>query len=1049
VKALTASVALLLLVGACHQEDTGPGGKWGRTVEPRLTTTRSWHSCTRQLSPDHVVADAQCQAAPVVAGGCDDVISTREEANGMLVSRPQCTDAAITRLETFARADAAAMSDLAGAYYVRAQRNDNPADLLNAFDAARKAVVVSPRPAGARFNYALVLEALSLNDEAIKAWQSAAETEDGQWANEARTHRAALIRATSQDGADQWAQVKVRIDAALDAHDVKEARRLIAMFPATSEKYFEEQVLRQWAGSPSPQQLARVKACAEALSELFHDDYFNDVAMAIDKTRSPERLRQGHLRFAEARAEVSSSGAARLYDGAARLLQQSGSPQYLLARIGYAAQNALQTDDYEAALRQLDTVAADARKYPSVIARVELNRLFHDQFASHYNNYFTSYDAAKVAYERVGNWEDRSALASHAIATMSVVGLKKPAWREAFVVMRDVPRLPSPKTRFLVVGATADAALNLGHPEAALLYQNTLSESVRSPENNGYLYSILDHRAAIEVRLRLYEAAQRDLDEARHLEHIEPGVHQALETRLAAVQGEMALSVNPSRAIAPLTDAIKAASQTEFATFRAMLFALRADAFGRMGRASAAEADRREALSLLHAEEEQMLSGRTPGKEDDRWNSYFSRFEETYDLLIRQLIDERDARGAFQYAERARAYEPLDLVRRLPTAPAAFRELAAHADSVDIAKLQAQLPPSTFLIEYRVFEDQTYTWIVSHDLFTGQPVPARRSDVKRWTKALQDAASRKDSAAFDAGIEASYDGLLKTPLELIRRSPGGAAANVVIVPDRNLRGLPFAALRNPDTKRYVIEDHALSMSGSALLYVFAVLRDRDLASRDASALLIGDPAFDPQSTLAQGLQRLPFARKEVDTIHLLYPHSGVLMDDAATPQRFLGLAGGNAIIHIAAHGVVNGDNPSQSFLLFHSVLTAEMLMKDLHTDKTRLVVLGACSSAGGLPVGTEGIAPLVRPIVAAGVPGVIGALWDIDDATAAELLVSFHRHYRKGEDAAKALRQAQLEWLRSTNPGRRSGLRWAPFQAIGYASSPFPSVGDITKEKPP
>jgi CHAT domain-containing protein/tetratricopeptide (TPR) repeat protein len=1047
VKALTASIALLLLVGGCHHEDTGPGGKWGRTVEPRLTTTSSWHSYTRKLSPGHVVIDAQCATPPILLGRCDEVIDSREQADRMLLS-PQCTDAAIAALENLSRADAAALSDLAGAYYVRAQRNDTPADMLNAFDAARKAVALRPLPAGARFNYALVLEALSLNDEAIKAWQRAAETEEGEWANEARARRAALIRVMSVDGEHQWAQVRASIDAALDAHDVKEARHLIAAFPATSEKYFEEEVLRRWADSPSPRQLARVKAFAEALSEFFHDDYFTDVAVAIDKTRSPERLRAGHLRFSEARGDVSSSNAARLYDGAARLLQQSGSPQYLLARIGYAAQNVLQTDDYEAALRQLEAVAADARKYPSVIARVELNRLFHDQFASHYNNYFASYDAAKGAYDRVGNWEDRFALASHAVATMSVVGLKKPAWREAFVAMQDMPRLPSLRTRYLLTGATADAALNLGHPEAALLYQNILSESARAPENNRYLYSILDHRAAIEVRLRLYEAAQRDLDEATHLEHIDPDVRRSLETRLAAVRGEMALNVDPSRAIAPLTDAIKAARKTEFATFRAMLFARRADAFGRMGRAAEAEADRREALSQLHAEEEQILSGRTPGKEDDRWNSYFSRFEETYDLLIRQLIDERDARGAFQYAERARAYEPLDLVRRLPTAPAAFRELA-DAGSVDIAKLQAQLPPSTFLIEYRVFEDQTYAWIVSHDLFTGQAVLARRGDVMRWTKALQDAANGKNSAAFDAGLEAPYDGLLKTPLELIHRSPGGAAANVVIVPDRDLRGLPFAALRNPDTKRYVIEDHALSMSGSALLYVFAVLRDRDLASRDASALLIGDPAFDPRSTLAQGLQRLTFARKEVDAIHLMYPHSEVLMDAAATPQQFLRLAGGNAIIHIAAHGVVNGDAPSQSFLLFHDVLTAEMLMKELHTDKTRLVVLGACSSAGGLPVGTEGIAPLVRPIVAAGVPGVIGALWDIDDATASTLLVSFHRHYQMGEDAAEALRQAQLEWLRGSNPGRRSGLRWAPFQAIGYASSPFAPVGDITKEKPP
>jgi CHAT domain-containing protein len=325
--------------------------------------------------------------------------------------------------------------------------------------------------------------------------------------------------------------------------------------------------------------------------------------------------------------------------------------------------------------------------------------------------------------------------------------------------------------------------------------------------------------------------------------------------------------------------------------------------------------------------------------------------------------------------------------------------------------------------------------------------------VDRWTAALQDAAAIGDDAAFERGLYAPYDALLKTPLDAIKRA-SAAPARIVIVPDRELRGLPFGALRDPETKRYLIEDHPLSFSGSALLYIFAIMRDRELAPA-SDALLIGDPAFDLQLTLARGLQRLPGARAEVGDIRALYPRSDVLTGDDATASQFLRLANGHAIIHIAAHGVVNGDAPSQSFLLFasrgadHGVLNAAALMRELHADTTRLVVLGACSSAGGLPVGAEGIAPLVRPMVGVGIPGVVGALWDINDATARDLLVSFHRHYRQGEDSAVALRSAQLELLRSKNPILRSGLTWAPFQVIGYASSPFRSIGDMTKEKPP
>ncbi|HXH94044.1 MAG TPA: CHAT domain-containing protein, partial [Thermoanaerobaculia bacterium] len=1005
-KALTVSVALLLVAGACHKEDTGTGSMWGRTIEPRLTTTLSWHSCTKKLSPGHAVQEAQCAAAPIDTGRCDDVIDSREQANRMLVSRPQCTSEAIEALERFSLAEPAAMSDLAGAYYVRAQRKDNPADLLRAFDKAQRAVSLKPQPEGAQFNLALILEALSMNSDAIEAWQRAALTERGEWADEARAHRSALMQRTAEDGEHQWERIRTQIDSAIDAHDASKTQQLIAIFPGTSQRYFEDDVLAQWAKAPSPQQLSRVSTFAEALTGFTHDRYFTDVAAAIANTRAPDRLRQAQLRYAEARGaqkSINFRSAAPLYAEAARLFQESGSPQCLVARIGHAEQGALVNDENEAARKELETVEADAnrRQYPNVVARVNLNLINTYQFLSRYNELFAAYETAMTAYGRMGDWEDRAAASSRAIATMSVLGLKDAAWREAFVALRDTPRIVSSKTQHLLIGAAATAALDLDHPEAALLYQNVLVGNARRNGVPTYLVSALDHLAWIELSLRRYGDAQRHVDEAaRENDTNAPALRRALDARLAQVKAAAALRIDPGRAVASLTEAIDAAKKPEYATFLAVLFAERAEAFARLGKPADAEADRREALRRLHEEEARVLRDRKPGEDDDRWNFYFSRFEETYDLLIRQLIGEGRVEEAFRVAERARAFEPLDLVRNLPTTPAAFRELAAQPDNLDISRLRALLPPGTLLIEYRVFDDKTYAWIVGRDVFIGQWLTARRTDVKRWTSVLQEAASKRDSAAFEDGLLAPYDGLLRAPLASVNRFRGGAGANIVIVPDRELRGLPFAALRNPDTRRYAVEDNVLSMSGSALLYVFSVLRDRDLVSGDASALLVGDPAFNPQSTLARGLQRLSFARKEIDEIRSFYPHPDVLMDGAATPQRFLHLASGSAIIHIAAHGVVNGEAPSQSFLLFNGLLNAQTLMKDLHTDKTRLVVLGACSSAGGLPVGAEGVAPLVRPIIGAGVPGVIGALWDIDDATAEVLLVSFHRHYRQGEDAA-------------------------------------------------
>ncbi|MCU1231113.1 MAG: Fis family transcriptional regulator, partial [Acidobacteria bacterium] len=220
-------------------------------------------------------------------------------------------------------------------------------------------------------------------------------------------------------------------------------------------------------------------------------------------------------------------------------------------------------------------------------------------------------------------------------------------------------------------------------------------------------------------------------------------------------------------------------------------------------------------------------------------------------------------------------------------------------------------------------------------------------------------------------------------------------------------------------------------------------------SGEPTALLIGDPAFNEYSPRARGLQRLDGARSEVERLRKLYqPRATMLVDRQATIPEFLRLAKESSFIQLAAHGVVDAAAPSRSAVLLapspgdDGVLDAQTLLKDLKLDRTRLVVLSACSSAGGLPVGPEGVAPLVRPLIAAGAPAVIGSLWAVNDATAAELFVSFHQHYRKGSDAAVALQAAQIEMLKKK-------LTWASFQVIGHASSPFAPAASIKKENPP
>ncbi|HEX7184664.1 MAG TPA: CHAT domain-containing protein, partial [Thermoanaerobaculia bacterium] len=208
------------------------------------------------------------------------------------------------------------------------------------------------------------------------------------------------------------------------------------------------------------------------------------------------------------------------------------------------------------------------------------------------------------------------------------------------------------------------------------------------------------------------------------------------------------------------------------------------------------------------------------------------------------------------------------------------------------------------------------------------------------------------------------------------------------------------------------------------------------------ALLVGNPAFH-RSALTQDLKPLPHAAEEVSSIRPLYPGAVVFLGREATADRFFALAGTSAVVHFAGHAVTNPRFPFRSFLLFapsesHSgELFAEELLSRLQLRKTRLVVLGACDTAGGHPIGPEGLAALVRPLSTAGAPAVVGSLWKVNDQMTKELLVGFHRHFVAGEDAASALRNAQLDFL-NKGKGYGAAISWAPFQVIGYASAPFP-----------
>ncbi|HLE55579.1 MAG TPA: CHAT domain-containing protein, partial [Rhodothermia bacterium] len=338
-------------------------------------------------------------------------------------------------------------------------------------------------------------------------------------------------------------------------------------------------------------------------------------------------------------------------------------------------------------------------------------------------------------------------------------------------------------------------------------------------------------------------------------------------------------------------------------------------------------------------------------------------------------MDEGDYEEAFHYNERARAFEPLQLILQIQNIPRKFRRLTRNGEPMRLRDVQAELPPDTFIIEYCVLEDRTYAWVISRDEVEVLTLPAGRAEAERWSNDLQDAAADRNAPVFVRHLTTPYAELLEGPLAAVAAMPNNTMPRLVFVPDGGLHGLPFAALRNSMTGKHLVQDAVVSNAGSATLYVFSLLQDEAL-SRDEppTALLIGNPAFDAQFA---HLGNLPGAESEVRRIRADYDdRAEVRIGAEATVHAFLDLAPKSTVVHVAAHAIANPVAPYRSMLLLarsadrSGAIDAEELLTRLKLDRTKLVVLSTCKSAGGLPVGPEGVAPLVRPFLTAGVPAV-------------------------------------------------------------------------------
>ncbi|PFX11633.1 Tetratricopeptide repeat protein 28 [Stylophora pistillata] len=256
---------------------------------------------------------------------------------------------------------------------------------------------------------------------------------------------------------------------------------------------------------------------------------------------------------------------------------------------------------------------------------------------------------------------------------------------------------------------------------------------------------------------------------------------------------------------------------------------------------------------------------------------------------------------------------------------------------------------------------------------------------------------------------------------------------IVIVPDRFSYRVPFAALRDEPTGKYLSENYRIRIIPS--LTNLRVIQEcpADYHSQ-TGALVAGDPTVGRVHYIGRLIDITPlfWANKEARIVGEVLDVAP-LLGKRATKQAILRAMPSVSLIHISAHG-----NPERGEIALSPQSTTNSIpqetdylltMSDISRVQVRakLVVLSCCHSGRGLIKG-EGVLGLARAFLASGARSVLVASWALEDEAMAELMKNFYKHLVRGESANESLHQA-MKWLRSN--GFNRPFQWAPFVLMG------------------
>jgi len=1019
-----------------------------RFMAAALAGEGNWHPCDTTDGTALITRERCGQAPAARSKSLKDIAGTAAaarrwlqsdstpralHANGLLALRslegnPRSIDRAVEALEHASRLapnNAGFLSDLAAAYLALAERDQQLLPMLKALEAIERAMACDSTLSAALFNRALILERLYLLRDAERAWTRYTATERRAPRRAEGEARLRLVRARLDTDA--------RLEAfdSLAARDDSSARRELR---ARVERWPEGArdaafgLFRRWGSAVqdgdsvgAAEALRRARAIAEMLGAMKADQTVLLAVRTIETHLRDRRhlaaLARAHVEFADGLAKhfrAAQDDAVATLARAEPPLRDAGSPLAQWAVL-YRGAAEIFRGHYAVADRLLyDVQRTTGPGQPAVVGKALWLLGVSQLVRGSYDVANQRYRASRPFFEKAGEPENLGAISFLLAEGLKFSGQFSAGQSEALLGLRLLSpfrrssHLNNHLTQVVAAYARADG---LSHAALAVVNEALdVASTLNRPQAIAFAHVA---RAQDFIALGRLNAARAELDETlRWVDKIGAGPgHDRTLADVLLVRGEIERAEDPEAAMRTLAQVASVYRGLKTNVFLAEALYQEALAAQAAGDEIGARARLQEAIDAIERQSASFASPETRAM-------LYETVERVFDATIRIELANKRSDSAFAYLERGRV---------AAWAPDARLALGTGHTPASLTRIRELLPANAVFVEYALLPDTLAMWVVSSRGSRPYTVAVRRDSVAqlvdRFTHEMGDPAVETESA------RARLFDLMVAPFA----NELGGVREIAVVADRDLARVPFAALWNRGTGRYVLEDYRVRTLPSAAFLV-AASRAASPDSR-SSALVIGNPKLDAAS--AAELPPLPGAFREAEQVARRYGRPQLLTGAEASRDRVLELLPKYGVFHFAGHAVANGDQPDQSYLALGSQRSGEDgtlragEIARLRLSNLQIVVLSACSTLNPRRSRMGAIAGLAYSFLRAGAPATVSTLWDVDDEVTTELLVSFHNRFAGGMPAAEALRLAQQDALHSQRPELRSPRAWGAFVYTG------------------